>query len=99
MDDIIVTMNEKQHRFETKIGEDFGYTEYRWYNGDIALMHTFVPEAGRGKGHSAALAKFALEYAKEKKLNVLVYCPFVAKYIKLHPEYAFLVKEKSPGKP
>lgn len=98
MDDIFVTMNEKQHRFETNIGNDIGYLEYRWYQGDIAFMHTFIPEAGRGKGHSAALAKFALEYAKAKTLKIMVYCPFVSKYIKLHPEYAVLIKEKSAGK-
>ena len=95
MEDIIVTMNEKQHRFETKIGDDFGYIEYRWYKGDIAFMHTFVPESGRGKGYSNALAKFALEYAKAKNLKIIVYCPFVAKYIKQHPEYAFLVNKQS----
>lgn len=95
MEEITVNMNEAQHRFETKIGDDFGYIEYRWYRGELAFMHTFVPEAGRGKGYSAALAKFALDYAKEKNLKIIVYCPFVAKYIKQHPEYEFLIDKQS----
>jgi uncharacterized protein len=97
MEEIIVAMNEKLHRFETRIGDDIGYIEYRWYKGDLAFMHTFVPEAGRGKGYSAALAKFALEYAKEKNLKIIVYCPFVAKYIKQHSEYELLINKQSHG--
>ena len=95
MEGIIVTMNEDQHRFETKIGDDFGYIDYRWYKGVLAFMHTFVPEAGRGKRYSAELANFALEYAKGKNLKIIVYCPFVAKYIKQHPEYEFLIDKQS----
>ena len=95
MEGIIVIMNEQQHRFETRIGDDFGYIDYRWYKDDLAFMHTFVPEAGRGKGYSAALAKFALEYAKEKNLKIIVYCPFVTKYIEQHREYEFLIDKQS----
>jgi len=58
-------------------------------------MHTFVPESLEGRGLASALAKFALEYAKGKNLQVIVYCPFVATYLKRHPEYNFLVK--NPG--
>lgn len=95
MEEIIVTMNEKQHRFETNIGDDVGYIDYRWHKGDLAFMHTFVPEAGRGKGYSSALAKFALEYAKEKNIKIIVYCPFVAKYISQYPEYELLITRQS----
>ena len=86
--------NTKLLRFETGVDGDFAYTDYRFYKGDMALMHTFVPESARGKGISSALAKFALEYVKEKKLKVMVYCPVVAKYIKLHPEYEVLIDKQ-----
>lgn len=89
--------NEKRLRFETKIGTEFGYIEYRWYKADIAFMHTFVPVNGRGKGSSSVLAKFALEYAKEKNLKIMVYCLFIAKYIKDHTEYSFLLDKKYHG--
>ncbi len=83
--------NTKLSRFETEIDGEFAYVDYRFYKDDIALMHTFVPETARGKGFSSALAKFTLEYVKEKKLKLMVYCPFIAKYIKQHPEYETLV--------
>lgn len=88
--EVKITNNQEALRFETYIGDELGYVEYRWYKGNLALIHTFVPKQGRGKGFSAALAKFALEYAKENKLQIMVYCTFIAKYIKEHPEYKYL---------
>ncbi|MDB5199323.1 MAG: N-acetyltransferase [Chitinophagaceae bacterium] len=89
-----ITNNIKQSRFETQIDGEFAYVDYRFYKDDIALMHTFVPEIGRGKGISSTLAKFALEYVKEQNLKLMVYCPFIAKYIKLHPEYESLIDKQ-----
>lgn len=97
MADFEIVNNEKRLRFETKVGEEFAYIDYRWYKGDIAFMHTFVPEEGRGKRISSALAKYALEHAREKKLKIMVYCPYIAKYIKEHPEYEFLIDKKYHG--
>lgn len=97
MEEFVIINNEKRLRFETKIETEFGYIDYRWYKGDNAFMHTFVPVEGRGKGISSALAKFALEFAKEKKLKIMVYCPFIAKYIKEHPEYEPLIDKKYHG--
>ena len=89
-----ITNNTKLDRFETQINGEFAYVDYRFYKGDMALMHIFVPESGRGKGISGALAKFALEYIKEHKLNLMVYCPYIAKYIKEHPEYEVLIDKR-----
>lgn len=82
-----VTNNESQQRFEVHEGEEIAYLEYRYYKKDIALMHTFVPEALEGKGIAAALAQYALEWARENKKPVMVYCPYVGAFLKRHPEY------------
>ena len=73
-------------QFEIHEGDDVAFLEYRFYKNDIALMHTSVPESMEGKGIASALAAFAFNYAKENKKLVMVYCPFVATYIKRHPE-------------
>ena len=86
--------NEKLSRFETEINGEFALLDYRFYKGNLALVHTFVPESARGKGIAPALAKFALEYAKEQHLKIMVYCPYVAKYIKRHPEYESLIDKQ-----
>ncbi len=49
-------------------------------------MHTEVPDSMSGKGVASALAAYAFQYAKENKKPVMVYCPFVAAYLKRHPE-------------
>ena len=87
---IEIVRNEEKLRFETKVNDELGYIDYRWYKGSLALLHIFVPVEGRGKGVPEALAKFALEYAKVQNLKVMVYCSYIAKYIKLHPEYQAL---------
>ena len=92
---VTVINNVENQQFQAKVHEELAYLEYRWLKKDLALMHTFVPESLEGRGLASALAKFSLEYAKEKNLQVIVYCPFVATYLKRHPEYNFLVK--NPG--
>lgn len=89
-----VTHNEKEQRFEILAEGELAYLEYRFYKGDIALMHTYVPGKIEGKGIASALAKFALEHAKNNKLPVMVYCPFVGAFLKRHPEYNELVDKK-----
>ncbi len=89
-----VVHNEAKARFEIDLGDDMAYLEYRWYKKNLALMHTWVPPAHEGKGIAASLAKYVLEYAKEKNLQIMVYCPYVASYLKRHPEYADLVDKK-----
>ena len=60
--------------------------EYRFYKNNIAMMHTVVPEIMKGQGVATALAKSAFEYALSLNKKVMVYCPFVAAYVKKHPE-------------
>jgi len=83
-----ITNNKKQSRFETTLPDGSVATlDYRWLKGNMVLMHTLVPPAGRGKGVGPALAKYALDYVREQGLKAIIYCPFVAKYLEKHPEY------------
>ena len=96
--EIKIINNEKALHFETLLSNgEFAFIEYRWHQGNLVLMHTLVPEGFEGKGIAAALAKFVLEYAKEKQLQIVVYCPYVNAYLKKHPEYQVLVaKQDNP---
>lgn len=53
--------------------------------------HTFVPPALRGGGIASQLAEHALRHARDNGFNVRPTCPFVARYIHRHPEFAPLV--------
>jgi len=92
----LITNNETQQQFQISLDEELATLQYRFYKHDIALMHTEVPEKLSGRGLASALAKYGLEWAKEHNKKVMVYCPFVASYLKKHPEYNFLIDKSYP---
>ena len=74
-------------QFEIELEGEKAYLSYRYYKKDIAFMHTSVPGSLEGRGIAGALAKAAFSFAEKNKMPVMVYCPFVAGFIKKHPEY------------
>lgn len=86
--DVEIRHNSDQHRFEAPGG---AFLEYRLRDNRFYLTHTEVPPQFAGKGIGTALVKYALDFARREKLQVYPSCPFVAAYIKRHPEYADLV--------
>ena len=89
-----IVNNTKSWRFETDVNGGRAYLQYAPYEGGLKLIHTFVPESARGEGVSSALAKYALEFAKQQDLKLIVYCTAVLSYLKKHPEYNFLVEKE-----
>jgi predicted GNAT family acetyltransferase len=65
--------------------------DYRYYKHDIAFLHSYVPEHFRGKGVAKALAETALTFARKENKKIMLYCPFMSKYVREHPEYHDLV--------
>lgn len=89
-----IVNNKKQFRFELPIENgEYAELDYRWLRGSMVLMHTVVPVSARGKGLGATLVKYVLDYVRQQNLKIIVYCPFVTKYLKDHPEYNDLVDE------
>ena len=80
-------------RFELRAGEEvLGFIDYQLATNAIVLVHTEVDEAHSGKGYAATLARSALEDARSRGLRVVPTCPYVASYVRKHPEYADLVE-------
>lgn len=90
--DLTIQNNEAEHRFETHVGEQTAVLEYTRATNLIVYNHTEVPEALKGQGIASQLAKTALEYARDNHLKVMPLCPYVAAYIRHHPEYKELVQ-------
>ncbi len=74
-------------RFELEQDGHTAALDYTLAGDVLALLETDVPESLRGTGIASLLAKTALDYAREHHLKVDVTCPFVAGYLKTHPEY------------
>ena len=84
--DISIIVNEKQQRFETTAGDEKAYIDFQWHNEKLVLLYVYVPIPYRGKGYSKALIEYAMQYARERNVKVDVYCSFIARYMRLHPE-------------
>jgi predicted GNAT family acetyltransferase len=75
-------------RFAADVSDKTAYITYRELDGEILeLDHTYVPKEARGGGIASQLTSRALDYARERGYRVLPSCPFVAAYLKRHPEY------------
>jgi hypothetical protein len=87
-----VTDNIAESRYEIHVGDDVAVLTYR-DNADGArvFVHTGVPPALERHGVGSRLVKAALDDAKRIGRHVVPQCPFVASYIKRHPEYQSLL--------
>ena len=91
-EDLKAVNNKKQFRFEIALDNgEFATLEYRWLKGNMVLMRTLVPASMRGKGVGASLVRQVLDYVRSAGLKVIVYCPFISRYLESHAEYADLV--------
>jgi predicted GNAT family acetyltransferase len=79
--------NEKAKQYEFHIEGVITKIEYI----KAQNTHTEVPTKLEGKGIGSSLVKMALEDIKKKELILVPLCPFVALYIKRHPEWKELV--------
>ena len=77
------------HRFTLSSGAAAAVLDYREHDArTLEYYHTFVPSPMRGRGVASRLVAHALRYALEQRLAVIPTCPFVAAFIRRHPEYA-----------
>ena len=80
------------NRYELRLDERvIGLAAYRRRDGRIAFTHTEVHESWEGRGFGSRLAAAALDDAGRQGLDVVPLCPFIARYIERHPEYAGLL--------
>jgi predicted GNAT family acetyltransferase len=90
----VLTDNPAASRYELHVdGELAGFVEYELNDADdiIRLVHTEVEPAFQGARLATHLARFSLDNARERGLQVLPSCPYINSWIKKHPEYANLV--------
>ena len=88
-----ITKNEAKKQFEAPHNGYLAFITYMYARGAIYLTHTEVPKELEGQGVGSALVKGVLDMidAADEKLWPL--CPFVAAYIRRHPEYKQLLAD------
>jgi predicted GNAT family acetyltransferase len=88
-DQLVVEHNAAQRQFEIRIaGHAPAVLTYALTGNTLNLLHAGTPKELEGRGIAGRITKHAL---RENKLRVIPTCPYVAAYIKRHPEYEDLV--------
>jgi len=84
--------NPAEERYEAQVdGTVAGRSYYELEPGRIVFLHTEVDPAYEGRGIGSLLAKDSLDDVRSKGLRVVARCPFIARYIREHPEYQDLL--------
>jgi uncharacterized protein len=92
MDEPRVVDNPPELRYEIWVDEQLaGEIRYTLDGEVVTMVHTEIDPAREGAGLGQALVAGALDDVRGQGRRVRPICPFVAKYIARHPEYADLV--------
>ncbi len=86
--------NIEKKQFEFEVEGHTAKIEYILKDKKILLTHTEVPKELEGKGIGGKIVKLALENIESRGLRLIPLCPFVAAYIKRHPEWNRLLDEE-----
>lgn len=83
-----VVDNELEDRFEVFHGDSLaGFASYRRRAGATVFVHTEIDPAFEGKGLGSVLARKALDQTVARGETIIPVCPFIAAYLRKHPEY------------
>jgi len=89
---VTVRDNPEAERYELVVDDEVvGEIVYRLRAGAVVLVHTEVSPELEGKGLGARLVAGTLEEIRARGLRLVPLCPFVAAYLRRHPEAADLV--------
>jgi predicted GNAT family acetyltransferase len=77
----------EQRRYEVRVGSRLvGHSRYAIQGSTIAVLHTEIDPSMEGKGVGSRLAAAVLADVMSRDLSVVVRCPFIAAYVRRHPQ-------------
>jgi len=83
--------NDAERHYELLVdGEVAGHIEWVDEGDVIDLPHTIVDPAHGGKGYGGLLAAYALDDVRAQGKKARPTCPFIARYVERHSDYADL---------
>jgi len=87
--DVSVTQNTALHRYEIRVdGAPAGFAQYLTPEPThLDFVHTEIDDAYAGQGLAGVLVRSALDDVRGQGKRAIPHCPFVASYIRKHPEY------------
>jgi predicted GNAT family acetyltransferase len=89
---VIVQNDPDNSRYTARVdGELAGFTEYEMLQGRHVFFHTETDPSYAGKGVGSTLVKEALDDVRAGGGTIVPLCPFVAAFVRRHPDYRDLV--------
>ncbi|MFI9649473.1 GNAT family N-acetyltransferase [Streptomyces sp. NPDC052040] len=93
----VVERAEARNRYEILVdGERAGLTAYRDRGEQRVFFHTEVDEAYAGQGLASRLVQEALTDVRARGKRIVPVCPYVAKFLKRHEEFADITDPVTP---
>jgi len=86
MTDLKIDNNALASRFELPVNGGLAVLDYRIEGDTVFLLYVEVPVTVQGHGIAGKLSHAALEFARDNGLKVVPRCPFIATYMRHHPE-------------
>ncbi|MFG2971153.1 MULTISPECIES: GNAT family N-acetyltransferase [unclassified Streptomyces] len=77
-------------------GQRAGLTAYRDRGAQRVFFHTEIDEAFAGQGLGAQLVQQALDDVRASGMRIVPVCPYVAKFLKRHDEFADITDPVTP---
>ncbi|KUN01085.1 GNAT family acetyltransferase [Streptomyces yokosukanensis] len=92
-----VERNDDKHRYEILVdGERAGLTAYRDRGEQRVFYHTEIDDAFAGQGLASHLVQEALTDVRRSGKRIVPVCPYVAKFLKKHEEFADITDGVTP---
>ena len=85
--EIEVSENKEKKRFEVSLEGKLALIDYIRAEDKMYLTHTEVPSEMEGKGIASSMVKQVFQQIRDENLKLVPLCPFVASYLKRHPEW------------
>ncbi|WP_053382312.1 GNAT family N-acetyltransferase [Leucobacter celer] len=92
---VTVREDAEAHRFVIEVdGVLAGFAKYRERDGGSTydFTHTEIDPAFSGRGLGNTLVSRALEHTRELGHTIVPHCPFVAAWLRRHPEFVAAVE-------
>ncbi|MFG1807897.1 GNAT family N-acetyltransferase [Streptomyces sp. NPDC049040] len=92
-----VELADLRHRYEILVdGRLAGFTEYRDRDMQRVFFHTETDEAFTGQGLASVLVRQALNDVRRSGMRIVPVCPYVAKFLRKHDEFADITDVVTP---
>src|SRR5260221_6358347 len=88
--------NAARSRFELEIAGGPAFIRYRRVGPTLWLDHAEVPDALGGRGVGTRLVRGSLDLVRSRGERIVPRCPFIAWFVRGHPEYADLCVAGAP---